>query len=138
MECVQHPPQKPNDPLQPAHESFGECRRLLTEGQACGPCFDQSKNNQCGTCGKGLQCGTPELTKLQRTGLVQPVCVKMLTGNLEGASCGACYNPTTNNQCGDCAEGLECVPTERDLDAPVSIVLEPFGTCEKLTNSTGI
>ena len=78
---------------------------------------------------------TPKLTQLQRTGLVQSVCVKLSTGNLEGAPCGACCNPTSNNQCGDCAEGLQCVPNLRDPDDSFSIVFEPFGTCK---SSSGI
>ena len=138
MECVPHPQQGPNDPLQPVHESFGECRRLLKEGQACGPCFNSSTNNQCGTCGNGLKCVTPKLTQLQRTDLVQSVCVKLLTGNLEGEPCGACCSSTPNNQCGDCAEGLQCEQNERDRDDSYPIVFESFGTCRKNTSSSGI
>ena len=138
LECVPHPPRNPNNPLQPVHESFGECRRLLKEGQACGPCFNPSSNNHCGTCGDGLKCVTPKLAQLQRTSIFQSVCVKLLTGNLEGAPCGACFNPATNNQCGDCAEGLQCVQNVRDPDDPFPIVFESFGTCTRTTSSSGI
>ena len=27
----------------------------------------------------------------------------------EGEVCGACFNPETNYDCGNCAEGLKCV-----------------------------
>ena len=28
---------------------------------------------------------------------------------LEGETCGACFNPSTNFTCGECIQGLECV-----------------------------
>ena len=39
-----------------------------------------------------------------------------------GEVCGPCFNPNNNDDCGECAEGLECVTDQQSYlipDAPM-------------------
>ena len=35
--------------------------------------------------------------------------LEIIGTKLEGETCGACFNPDANYDCGQCVEGLECV-----------------------------